>query len=505
MTKEEKLIKISQLKNKAEKLKKEADYQSSTEKALKLILNGNYGALSTPYCILYCLAIGSTITAVGREVIQYMEKCTDKYFRELWFLDKEVHKKLCIKDIKKIDNCISVIYMDTDSCFVSFKPIIDHCNWKNLVYSNLDKINKSFIIIYTKDKITTNNPLCEGVFEFDKELQIPVTDYVIVDGHLMKNKDFEEFTKNNQIADKLKWNWSDELYFIQAIDYYRIAGYYTECLEEYAAKYGVQSKHDFELERISDSAIWIAKKKYILNNVFDDGVYHEKLSKIYNKGIEIVRRSTPLFARERIMDVINYLFRHPDDYNIKDLLKIVKNLKKEFQMCVPDKMDEISMQSSCNKYDQYVLQDKDKLNFTTKTPASVKASAYYNYLLHKNKGLQSKYEFFKSGARIKYYYCKDTSVNKIFAFMRGSFPVEFAPEIDVDIQFDKCILSPINTIIKHLNMPEITKRLSVLMDVFGDTIKKPQVVEEDNDLEKELEVDDNGDFVLELDVWDNLY
>ena len=86
--------------------------------------------------------------------------------------------------------------------------------------------------------------------------------------------------------------------------------------------------------------------------------------------------------------------------------------------------------------------------------------------MYKNKPLQDKYEFIKSGTKIKYYTCKNKSINDSFAYMRGSFPIEFAPEIDMDIQFSKAILSPINSIIEPLGMPTITDRLSVIMDIF---------------------------------------
>jgi hypothetical protein len=45
--------------------------------------------------------------------------------------------------------------------------------------------------------------------------------------------------------------------------------------------------------------------------------------------------------------------------------------------------------------------------------------------------------------------------------------MEFAPLIDYDEQFAKSILSPVNSIIEPLGMPEITKRLSVVMDIFS--------------------------------------
>jgi hypothetical protein len=125
------------------------------------------------------------------------------------------------------------------------------------------------------------------------------------------------------------------------------------------------------------------------------------------------------------------------------------------------------MQSSCSKYEEKVLNDKDKLEFVTGAHFAVKASAYHNHLLHKNKSLLTKYDFIKSGDKIKYYYCKAGSTNEIFAYVRGQYPIEIAPEIDLDTQFEKCILSPINSIIEPLGMPLITKRLSVVLDIFS--------------------------------------
>jgi len=186
---------------------------------------------------------------------------------------------------------------------------------------------------------------------------------------------------------------------------------------------------------------------------------------IFPKGVELVRSSTPLFARDKIVGIVKYLFEHPDDFNIKDLLKLVKNLRKEFELA---DIDDISMQSSCSNYESKVLEDKDRLDFVSGAHFAVKSAAYYNFLLNQNKGLQSKYEFIKSGTKIKYYTCKNKKLNDTFAFIRGSYPIEFAPEVDYDLQFYKSIISPINSIIQPLGLPEITKRLSVVLDLFGE-------------------------------------
>ena len=53
MTKEEKIKKVELLKRKSSDLKKEVDYYNALQLALKLVLNGSYGAFATSYFILY--------------------------------------------------------------------------------------------------------------------------------------------------------------------------------------------------------------------------------------------------------------------------------------------------------------------------------------------------------------------------------------------------------------------------------------------------------------------
>ena len=394
MDRNSKIEKINELKKLAESLKKDVEYYNSIQTALKLVLNGSYGAFAASYFILFNNHVAGTITAEGRNLTQTMNRVNEDYWYEQWHLDTELHQAMNLKNVTPIPRNEEVsIYADTDSLFVSFKPAMDHCEWRHQYPSELD--------------------------------------------------------------------------FIHALDKHRYAGYFKKCLDEHASTYGVENKQDFELERISESIISIAKKKYIQHIVYEDGIPYDRMSYIFPKGVELVRSSTPLFARDKIVGIVKYLFEHPDTFNIKELLKLVKNLKKEFDLCVPDKIDDICMQSSCSKYEDKVLNDKSKLEFVSGAHFAVKASAYHNYLLHKNKSLQNKYEFIKSGDKIKYYYCKDTSMNDIFAYTRGSYPIEMAPEIDLDTQFEKCILSPINSIIEPLGMPLITKRLSVVLDIFS--------------------------------------
>jgi hypothetical protein len=446
-------------------------------------LNGSYGAFATQYFILFNQHVAGTITAQGRDLTKTMNRLNEQYWYKQWHLDFELHQKLGVKNVTQIgkDEPVS-IYADTDSLFVSFEPCIQHCDWKNLVLPYISKFQKPFIILENRQETKTDNPNCKGIFRsvFDMKewLKSNEVQTIIIDGYFVKSRDLNKDADLKEILKdkRIIWNWNSELDFIQGVDYFRFGGYFKNCLEEYAESYGVENREDFELERISESIINLAKKKYIQHIVYEDGIPFDRLTYIFPKGVELVRSSTPAFARDKIVEIVKYLFSHPDTFNIKDLLKLVKNLRKEFELA---NIDDICMQSSVSKYEEKVLDDKERLNFISGTHFAVKAAAYYNWMLHKEKGLQAKYEFIKSGAKIKYYHCKNKRMNDMFAYIRGAYPMEMAPEVDYDLQFSKSILSPINSIIEPLGMPEITHRLSVVMDIFasfGKEEKKDEIV-----------------------------
>ena len=399
-----------------------------------------------------------------------MDRVNEDYWYNQWQNDHELHYKICIKNITPIskDEHVS-IYADTDSLFVSFKPAIDHCEWRNLLFNKdyLSSITDKFIIL-TNDKTKTPNKNCLGVANSLSELgELIKRDYdlLLIDGNYVKDRELNKMIKSGVFSSKIRWNWNSEQDLIQGIDNFRFGGYFKKCLEDYAESFGVENKEDFELERISESIINIAKKKYICHITYEDGIPYERLNYIYPKGVELVRSSTPAFARDKIVHIVKYLFSHPDTFNIKDLLKLVKGLRKEFEL---SDIDDICMQSSVSKYEIKVLDDsKLPLQFVSGAHFAVKSAAHHNYLLLKSKDYQKKYEFIKSGNKIKYYCCKDKSITDMFAYTRGSYPIEFAPAIDYDLQFSKSILSPINSIIEPLGLPEITARLTIVMDIFG--------------------------------------
>jgi hypothetical protein len=254
--------------------------------------------------------------------------------------------------------------------------------------------------------------------------------------------------------------------FILHLDEICVKPIMNEFLERYSQMFHVKNLHDFELETISKSALFIKKKHYLSNIVWEDGVHYNPQTYFYPKGIEIIRSSTPPFVRRNIYKVINYLFENPEKINIYDVLKIVKQIRKEFDLA---DIEDISMTTSCTNYDSHVLDDTMGVSCKKATHFGVKAACFHNYLLNKNSEYKLKYDMIKVG-RIKYYYC-NSPINNVFGYLRSFHPIEIVEKekvkIDMDEQFDKTFLSIVNKFLETIGMPLINRRLSILTSIFS--------------------------------------
>lgn len=97
MTAEEKKQKILKLKQKIDLTQSEYDRAKAMQLALKLVINGTYGAFAHKRFVLSNSHIANAITAMGRDVIQHMLKKIEDYFFNEWHLDKISHNKLGIE------------------------------------------------------------------------------------------------------------------------------------------------------------------------------------------------------------------------------------------------------------------------------------------------------------------------------------------------------------------------------------------------------------------------
>lgn len=364
-------------------IKAEAEKYYQYEQSVKLMLNSIYGAFGNPYFYFFNVDIAETITLQGKDAILYTEDLINKYFREFWHKDTDVHKQMSITVTGKIEKPVG-IYIDTDSIYVKFDEVIKKSNWKGS--------EKEFILSLYKT---------------------------------------------------------------------RLGSYIEKILEKYAVVNNAENFLSFELESIAKNAIWLAKKKYMQNIVWKDpGIHYDDLTKISSKGFEIIQSSTPVFAREKLKELLTYIFS-VDELNMKAFATLLKDIKRQFKLA---NIDQISFSKKVNNYQKYIINDYDEFEIGSKCPIGVRAAGYHNYLLH-NSGLKGKYQPLGNGEKLKMYFSLDKSC-EVFAYAPGDFPYEFAPAIDYDMQFEKTILDPINRVVTAMKFKGFNRNLIYTTSIF---------------------------------------
>jgi|TARA_B110000908_G_scaffold172671_1_gene241840 DNA polymerase elongation subunit (family B) len=98
------------------------------EQAVKVMLNSIYGAFGNKWFHFFNIDIAESITLQGQNAILYSERILNKYFQEFWLKDTAVHSHLNISVKMKLVRP-SVVYIDTDSCYVQFEEMYESIDW----------------------------------------------------------------------------------------------------------------------------------------------------------------------------------------------------------------------------------------------------------------------------------------------------------------------------------------------------------------------------------------
>jgi DNA polymerase elongation subunit (family B) len=392
--------------NEIKRLEALRDLYMNAEQAVKIFINSVYGACGSPWFAFFNTDIAEAVTLQGQDLIKYSEKVLNRYFLEFWHNDVKLHEKLGLTNVLKIDKPV-VIYCDTDSNFVSLKEVMDKCDWTGTQYA-------------VKNKKTGKD------------------DIIVRD--------------------------SSRKHFILALYDLFLEAYLGKCYDIYSKNCGTDNYQSFELEKISDAGVWLAKKKYVYNTIWKDpGIDVEPLTDITAKGVEIVQSSSSKFVRDTLKNLLKYIFTKKNDFNIVEFASILKKYKEEYKL---KNLEDIAASSSIGDYEKHVLMDKEKLVLEKGCPIHVRAAGMYNYTLFNSK-YKKKYQPIRSGEKVKYYFVKTKNPDEnVFAFIAGSFPVEFAPQIDYDVQFAKNIIGPINRFVEAMGYSPVSPQLVVSTQLF---------------------------------------
>jgi DNA polymerase elongation subunit (family B) len=367
--------------------KKSSDFYNE-EQAVKLTLNSIYGALGNQYFALFNPDVAESVTLQGQDIWRFAEKIVNRYFNEMWHIDTELHEKMGVTNVRKL-NLDFIIYGDTDSNYINLGAVMDSCTFD-----------------------------CEP-FEFVKRL-----------------------------------------------NEYRLKEYIRNCYEIYCKKWNTKNYQDFELESLSYGGIFLGKKKYVLHIAWQDPNkdLFPRLSKIKSTGIELAQGGTAPFAREKLTLLLKHIFDKGKSFDIREFVKILKDIKNEFKV---QKTDQIAIGTSVNNLEKFIVNDTSKFEVAKGCPMHVRAAGYHNYILNNSK-YKAKYGLIRSSEKIKFYYVKTKSdrENNVFGYLNGTYPYEFAPEVDFDEQFNRVILDPINRFVEAMGYTPLSPNLLLVRALY---------------------------------------
>ena len=251
---------------------------------------------------------------------------------------------------------------------------------------------------------------------------------------------------------------------ILKINEYRLNDFLKKCFDIYAKKWNTDNYQDFELETLAINGIFLGKKKYVTNLIYDSGIHIEPLSQLKTTGVEMIKGGTPPFVREKLTYLTKTIFQKGRSFDIREFVKELKTIKKEFKVQEPQF---ISAAVNINNYEKFILNDTTNFEVAKACPIHVRASGYHNYLLNKS-AYKTKYSLIRSGDKINFYFVKTKTQaeNNVFGYPQGTFPYEFAPPIDYDEQFNKTILDPINRFIEVMGHNPISPNLFMINALF---------------------------------------
>lgn len=231
---------------------------------------------------------------------------------------------------------------------------------------------------------------------------------------------------------------------------------FTECYENLFQRYGgIENKMTMSREVIADRGIYLAKKRYILNVLDNEGV-RLKLPKIKTVGVEANKSSTPEACRDALKNIFKVIISKDE----KEVQETINRFKEHFFTLRPD---QIAFPRGANNitgfFDNQIIYKKG-------TPIHVRGALLYN-LKRKDLGL-TQYPNLRNGDKVKFLYLRVPNPIKenVIAFP-DYLPKEFGLHkyIDYELQFKKSFLDAVDPILSAVGWSAI--EISTLEEFFG--------------------------------------
>jgi len=226
-----------------------------------------------------------------------------------------------------------------------------------------------------------------------------------------------------------------------------------EYIDKYSDDFNAFNKEPIgaKLEKIADKGMFIAKKKYALRAVWDEGAFLVENPKMAVTGLEIVRSSTPMFCRTELKKVIDIIL----DKDEKSVIDFIKGAEKEWYKAPVNDISRVSGIGSMRyvgepgalyKVDEdgnYALNKNGK-----RLPAPMHVRAAFNHnLWAESRGLKS-FQKLTADDKIKYVFLTLPNIlgDDVIGFLDEKFLVDadLMRFVDRKRMWETFFMSPLN-------------------------------------------------------------
>ncbi len=249
--------------------------------------------------------------------------------------------------------------------------------------------------------------------------------------------DSNMFSLESLIEKYNKGNITDKSKMVELIDQIckkKISPKIDECCNDVAISLNsFENSFAVKREKICESGIWIAKKRYALMILDNEGL-RLKEPKFYVTGLEIKRSSTPKLVKDALEKCIKIVLSGTES----ELKNYTSEFKKKF---MEESLENISIPCGVNGLSKYNGKDKG-------VPQHVKAAILYNRMINE-RGISGKYAPITEGGKMKRLYLKIPNPCKSDVIgYNTKLPVEFGLHdyVDRNIMFEKTFIVPLERV-----------------------------------------------------------
>lgn len=197
----------------------------------------------------------------------------------------------------------------------------------------------------------------------------------------------------------------------------------------------VDPRFVFKREAMSDSGVFLAKKRYVLHVLDDEGI---PCSKFKYTGVEVVRTTMPNSIKPHVKSIIETMLTTKSLSETNDRFVDVYNRFKSLDI------EDYAFVMGVKDYDKYATKC-ERFNTVKHMPIHVKASYLYNLLL-KEYDIENDYEKISSGDKVRYFYVKTPNKYGIKSlaykyYIPDQFKQDFQP--DIEMMFEKIVFNSV--------------------------------------------------------------